>query len=347
MPSSISSSDVAASDVQGSTSKWGLAWIVALLLAAALVGAVEHYWRAHGYRPNIRDSAQLWSIERDRAVRNGGRTPLVLLGASRIEFGVDMKLLAQLLPRYRPLMLAQNAHYPLAALRDLAADDAFHGVVLCDVEANALVPAYRDMQQPLVDYRRREWAPSWRVHRVLLTDWQRHAVVADPDLGVVASVRRWLAGEAPPRPEYFRFHADRSGDIDYAQTDVAAAKKHFAEVLQQAQDLHGDATPDAWRAGLPDIYAWTRRIQARGGSVIFYQSPTGETLRRIDALRYPPAEYWDRFVAGSPAPVINANAEPSLLRFELPDDSHLDYRDKTGYTQALVAVLLERGLVER
>lgn len=347
MPSSISSSDVHAAGAQGSPPKWAVAWIVALLVAAALVGGVERYWRAQGYRPNIRDSAQLWSIERDRADRRDGRIPLVLLGASRIEFGVDMPLLAQMLPRYRPLMLAQNAHYPLAALRDLALDDAFHGVVLCDLETNALVPAYRDMQQPLVDYYRHEWAPSWRVHRVLLTDWQRHAVVADPDLGLVASARRLLAGAAAPRPEYFRFHADRSGDIDYAQTDVAAAKKHFAEVLQQAQDLHGDATADVWRAALPEVYEWTRRIQARGGSVIFYQSPTGETLRRIDAIRYPPAAYWERFVADSPAPVIDGNAEASLVRFDLPDDSHLDYRDKAAYTRALVEVLLERGVVQR
>jgi len=342
MRSSTSSSDPAHPGP-----RWGLAWLVALLVAAALVGAVERYWRAQGYRPNIRDSAQLWSIERDRADRAGAKIPLVLLGASRIEFGIDMKLLAQLLPRYRPLMLAQNAHYPLAALRDLAMDEAFHGVVLCDLEANALVPAYRDMQQPLIDYHRHEWAPSWRVHRTLLTLWQKHAVVADPDLGVVASAQRLLAGTAPPRPEYFRFHADRSGDIDYSHTDVAAAKRHFAEVLQQSEQLHGDATPEAWRTGLPEVYEWTRRIQARGGSVIFYQSPTGETLRRIDALRYPPAEYWDRFVADSPAPVIDGGAEPALTQFQLPDDSHLDYRDKPGYTRALVDVLVARGVVQR
>jgi hypothetical protein len=195
--------------------RWALAWLIAIVLAVGIVAAIELHWRALGYRPNVRDSAQLWSIERDRAYASD-KTPLLLLGASRIEFAIDMRLLAELLPKYQPVMLAQNAHYPLATLRDLAADERFHGVVLCDIEAGGLYAMYTDMQQPLVDYYHRQWAPSWHLHRLLLTHWQHRMAIADPDLGLVASVLRLIDGSAPPRPDYFRFHPDRSGDIDYS-----------------------------------------------------------------------------------------------------------------------------------
>ena len=339
MRSSTSSSDA---PVQ----RWGLAWVLALGIAMALVGTVERHWRALGYRPNVRDSAQLWSIERDRAYATD-KTPLLLLGASRIEFSIDLKLMRDLLPRYQPVMLAQNAHYPLAALRDLARDERFNGVVLCDIEAGGLEKTYTDMQQPLVDYYHKQWAPSWHLHRLLLSHWQHHWAVADPDLGLTASVLRLIDGSAPPRPEYFRFHPDRSGDIDYTQVDVAAARRHFGEVLANSQQLHADVAPEQWRADLAQVYEWTRRIQARGGKVIFYQSPTGPTLTQIETIRHPKALYWDRFAADSPAPVLDAMDDAALAKFELPDDSHLDYRSKPAYTRALVEALVSRGLLER
>lgn len=344
MPSSISSSDAGIGAMK--RQRWALAWLVALVVAVALVGAVELHWRALGHRPNIRDSAQLWSIERDRAYAVD-RTPLLLLGASRIEFAIDMKLLKDLLPKYQPVMLAQNAHYPLAALRDLANDTRFSGVVLCDIEAGGLYKMYTEMQQPLVDYYHRQWAPSWHLHRVLLTHWQHNAVVADPDLGLTASALRLIDGSAAPRPDYFRFHPDRSGDIDYTLIDAAAARKHFGEILATSQDLRAEVAPEQWRADLAQVYEWTRRIQARGGKVIFYQSPTGPTLTQIEALRHPKAQYWDRFVADSPAPVLDALDDAALAKFALPDDSHLDYRAKAGYTRALVEALEKRGLLER
>src|SRR5436309_284771 len=138
MPSSISSSDVGGVPRR----RWATAWALAFVVATAIVGAAEYRWRALGYVPNIRDSAELWSIERDRIYATK-KIPLVLLGASRIEYGVDMQQLKQLLPRYQPVMLAYNGHYPLAALRDLANDDRFHGVVLCDIDARGLSSYYR------------------------------------------------------------------------------------------------------------------------------------------------------------------------------------------------------------
>ena len=340
MPSSISNSD------DTPRRGWLLAWVLALGVGALVVGAVEWRWRALGYYPNVRDSAQLWSLQHD-SVYTRDKIPLAILGASRIEFALDMKLLKSLLPRYRPVMLAQNGHYPLAVLRDLAEDDDFHGTVLCDIETSGLFKTAVDMQQPLVDYRRHQWSPSWRVHRLLLNLWQAHAVVANPDLGLVAAIKRVLGDPFRPQPDYFTFYADRSGDIDYARTDLEAARRHFSEQAADPKNLRALVEPQQWFADLADVYAWTRRIQARGGKVIFYQSPTGRALHAIEIHRYPPELYWRRFAANSPAPVLDAADVPALSAFVEPDESHLDFRDKPAYTRALVDALVARGWLQR
>lgn len=338
MRSSISSSD--------SIRHWSVAWIVCAVVAAAMIGGAEAYWRHAGYEPNVRDSSQLWSMQRDR-VYDAKKIPLVLLGASRIEFDIDMKEMQQLLPNYQPIMLAQNAHYPLAVLRDLANDEKFHGVILCDLEPSGLYKMYTDSQQPLVDYYHRQWSPSWRVHRWFLSLWQKHAVVADPDLGAVAVTKRVIAGEAPPRPDYLRFYTDRSGDLDYARTNVDAAKRHFAELVAKRNgDLRADVAPDQWFADLSDVLDWTHRIEARGGHVIFMQSPTSGEVRRTEGIRHPPDLYWNRFAAAVPA-ALDGLSDPILSAFVEADDSHLDFRDKPAYTRALVDELVKRGWLQK
>lgn len=335
MPSSIFSSE----------RRWLLVWPLALLLAALALVLVERHWRSLGYHPNVLDSMQLWSLQRDR-VYGDSPVPLVLLGASRIEFGVDPAVLADALPGYRPLMLAINGRYPIATLRDLAADADFHGVVLCDVESNGLLAAYHDMQQPYVDYYHSQWTPHWRWHRHMLTLWQQSALIADPRFGVLASLRHaWLGGQ--PFRDYVRLFPDRSGAIDYALTDVAGAKRHFAETVEGNIARLPAHDPDRWLAGLEPVFADVRRIQQRGGQVIFYESPLRGRQREVMERVYPRPSYWDRFVAASPAPVLSAQSVPALAAFPLPDDSHLDGRDRAAYTRTLAEELLMRGLLRQ
>lgn len=340
MPSSISSSD------SGQGRRWLTAWIVAIVLAVAICAGVEAHWRALDYRPNILDSRQLWSQQRERVDRGTG-IALALLGASRTEFGIDPKRLRERLPSYRPVMLAVDAHYPLATLRDLATDEEFRGVVLCDLDAVGYLRAYWDMQQPYVDYFHKQWTPSWNLHRHLLTDWQRTAVIANPAFGWKASLMHAFDG-GQPFHDYIRYYANRSGDIDYRQTDPESTKRHFAATMEGNIARLPPHDPQRWLADLAPLHAWIAAIDARGGSVIFYQSPIGGLQR--DAMRsvFPPAEYWDRLITAFPeAHFLDADDVPELAAFRLPDDSHMDYRDKPAYTDALAATLIERGWLSR
>lgn len=340
MPSSISSSDA------GQVRRWLTTWIVAVALAAMICAGVEAHWRALDYRPNILDSRQLWSQQRGR-VDGGSGIALALLGASRTEFGIDPKRLRERLPKYRPVMLAVDAHYPLATLRDLAADENFRGVVLCDLDAVGYLRIYWDMQQPYVDYFHKQWTPSWNLHRYVLTDWQRAAVIANPAFGWKASLMHALDG-GEPFHDYIRYYANRSGDIDYRQTDPESTKRHFAQTMEGNIAHLPPHDPQRWLADLAPLHAWIAAIDARGGSVIFYSSPISGLQRDAMHRVFPRDEYWNRLVAAFPeAHFLDALDVPALSGFDLPDDSHMDYRDKPAYTDALAATLGERGWLSR
>ncbi|MEO8671987.1 MAG: hypothetical protein ABI411_11780 [Tahibacter sp.] len=324
--------------ISSSNRRWLLIGVVTMLLGAAIATGVEFGWRSQGYVPNVIDSMQLWSQQRDRVYATD-KTPLVMLGASRIEFGVDMPRMRALLPGHEPVMLALNGRYPLAALEDLANDADFHGTVICDLEPNGMLREFRSMQRPYVDYYHRQWTPNWRLHRTILTVWQRSSLIADPRFGLIASLRHALDGGKPFR-DYIRFHADRSGDIDYQLTDPEAAKRHFEATVEGNIKGLPQRSAEEWFSDIQPIFAWIRQIQARGGQVILYQSPLHGLQRQVMQRLYPDGPYWDRIAAASPGPVLDGNRIDSLAVFSLPDDSHLDFRDKPAYTEALVEVLL-------
>lgn len=311
-----------------------------------IVAATEAYWRAQDYRPNILDSASLWSIQRDR-VYTGKKIPLAILGASHIEYGIDVKLLRQQLPGYQPVMLAQNGHYPLATLSDLAADERFHGVVLCDIDARGLAGYYREAQQAYVDYFHRQWSPSWHVNRLLLTRWQQAMVTAMPDFGALAEAKRLLWTPAWPWRSPTAFHADRSGDIDFTQADQAGLTRSFIDGIRNDLREHPPESPGQWLAGLEPVATWVEAIRKRGGAVIFVQTPTSGELRALEDAAYPRADYWDHLSAATGTSAIHSDDVPGWKSFRLPDGSHVDMRDKAAYTQALVDALVERGVVQR
>jgi hypothetical protein len=325
----------------------GLAWLLALLLAAGAVLAMHLHWHAQGYRAAIVDSKGLWALQRERATRDTENV-VVLLGASRIQAAIDMDHLQALAPGYRPLMLAVNGTYPLAVLRDLAHDEEFRGTVICDIEANAFLPQFLPLQQQYVDYFHLTWTPSWKFHRRALDHWQRATVLGDPRYSAVATLRHALQGTQPFR-DYARMRADRSMDIDFEKADPAAVRRHFAETLAGNIELWREIrpTPDAWVEALQPVFEWAAMIEARGGRVLFYQSPLhGSHVALWDAV-YPPEDYWQRFVARSPFPVLDGRAHPVLDAFDLPDESHLDYREKPAFTEAWLAAIRELDLMQQ
>ena len=88
-----------------------------------------------------------------------------------------------------------------------------------------------------------------------------------------------------------------------------------------------------------------RRIEARGGRVVFFREPATEEHLDIDERAFPRELYWDAYARVAPATMIEFRDEPVFAHFPLPDTSHIDGVDVPAFTLALAQVLERRKLV--
>lgn len=328
--------------------KRGLRWLFFYLVFFTTLGTLLYsynsYWTKQGYVPAIVDSKSLWAAQRDK-VYNRTATPLVFIGASRTLFGVDLAYVRERLPDYYPVMLALNGMYPLAALKDLALDKNFSGVVLVDIDSHGLLSVHNHMQQAYVDYYHSSWSPSWQLHRSLLNQWQQLTVLGDPTTNIVALIKRQLSGQALPRQPNFTTEADRNSGLLLTAADGEQLKKVFVNVLQTDLEQKYTADIEAWSSNLDTIKQWVSLIHERGGKVVFYTPPVAGELQQLYDEFYPKAQYWDVFMAQLPVAALQASEIPGMETINLPDDSHMHTSSRRAYNKLLLDALLERHML--
>jgi hypothetical protein len=77
-------------------------------------------------------------------------------------------------------------------------------------------------------------------------------------------------------------------------------------------------------------------IKSHGGRVIFIKMPSSGMYHEIELRRYPRKQFSDRFSKEVGAPLFQSEDFTALNDFDYPDGSHLDYRDRSRFTVALV-----------
>ncbi len=321
---------------------------VAAVIAATGWFAFEHYWRAKGYVPSVMDSKELWSQQRAAVSRGGEIIPVALLGASRIQFGISPAAFNGEARRLRAnasaYMLAINGHYPMATLRDLAADASFRGVAIVGVDSRGLQKIHREMQAPWPQYFSHDWTPARNLHRTLLTELQRVSIAARPDFSWSNLLNRRLNSWGLPQQEYVTFFDDRSGVTDYARVNVEAIREARVRDLKDYYATTSAISAYQWLRDNDDVIEWVKAINARGGRVVFYREPISGEHLALDEARFPRAQFWDALAAKMPATFIDFRDYPAL-NFPTPDTSHIDAKDVDQHTRALVQLLINMGVI--
>lgn len=324
--------------------QWLVAWLAALLVCALLAVGYEARLRHIGYVLTVQDDADLWSMQLDR-IRNSSQA-VALLGASRIEFGIDPALLSQQLGGRPVAMLAVNGRYPLGALRALADDPSFIGLAIVGVDARGMQRRHWDMQRSYFDHYRHRWTFARWVHRKLLTLLQEHLVFVRSAFALTNVFERWVAGEGPPVNDHVVVRADRAGFIDYHWPDLPRIR---ASRIADLQRYYRDEPPtDArtWLRDLDTVSTWVEKIQKRGGRVVFFREPAADESLAMDEANFPRDRYWDAYARRSPATMIDFRDDPEMAGFVLPDTSHIDGTDVPRLTIALARLLKRRHLLD-
>lgn len=323
---------------------WSLTYILAALITLACWITFEIYWRAQEYVPSVMDNFDLWSQHRIRAVKSAPPLRFVLLGASRIQYGVSPAAFRSETEKLGlavdPIMLAVNGHYPLAALRDLSEDARFVGIVLVGIDSRGMNRKVWEMQEKFVHSFRNDWSPSRNVHRHILTGLQEFAIAARPDFAVVTIVKRLLDGNGAPHKDYVNFSSDRSGATDYQRQSgnlsaIIAARENS---LRESYRQNPPPAPEIWLSKVSEVAHWVEAINSRGGKVIFYREPVSGIHLELDEENYPRPQYWDMLSMIMPATMIDFR-DYSELMIDTPDTSHIDMHDIDRHTRALVRIL--------
>jgi hypothetical protein len=346
--------------------RWLVPFVTGLVLLLFVAGLLEGALAARGFRATVVDSPALWARERLRASEEG-RHALILVGASRAQLDVDLGALAEMTGK-QPVQLAIDGSSYVSVLADLAADDRVTGTVLVDYQGGVPDPNYQDASMRYVEY----WRHSERLGATYdfvrmenaLAAWRQGILrsYADGAGPLAALVSRVLAPRATP--QYLVTLPGRSRDADYSRVpmpafyyqrvmrnagieglpslpDYAAVDKALAERIR--------ALPQASTANLTEnaglLGQMVRRIEARGGKVVFVMFPRSGLVRAADDVIYPRAVFWDRIVPLAGGKGLYYADEPSLRDFTCPDGSHLDVRDKRRFTVALAKALEARGWI--
>lgn len=340
MPSSISSFNDRVFSGQ-----WGRTWIAALFAVALVLGGMEVYWRSGGHVPGVVDDMELWSLHRSR-VRGGEDDAIVLLGASRIQLDLSMEVLREIFPDSNILQLAIDGKHPLAALRDLAENTEFSGIVLCSITSMGFQRQFRDDQQDYVAYFRKTSTVNRRLNRLISSFIQEHLVIVDPYLKVKRLIERYIKSGKLPGPRYLITLHDRSRLADYSVINIENQYRYRIKRIKEIYEGNPPVPPEKWKAHAEEIRPLVEKIASRGGRVVFIRLPSSGEHWEIDEQFYPRKEYWDNISMLTGAITIHFKDVDGMEKFHCPEGSHLDRRDAPGFTRALAAELIKRGIRE-
>lgn len=327
---------------------WLLTWLVGVALAGSVLCTMEFFFRARGHRPSVIDDQLLWAYHRHRIYDDGKKKTIVLLGASRIQLGFVPNVFEQHFPDYRIVQLAIERDHPFAALRDLANDERFTGIVICCMHAPGFLRGQREGQQSYVDFYHNVYLSGWcideKFNRFVSTFLQKNFVIFYPTLRldkIVASSIRKMSLPAP----YLITHSDRSRSADYTKLDIVAHRRARIERVRKTSAKQYCPTPEDWLDQAMETEPLVQTIHRRGGQVIFVRYITTDEHYKLDQKYYPKREYWDQFAKMTSAVTVHFEDVPELSSFNCPDTSHLDFRDAPRFTIALGNELCRLGVI--
>lgn len=317
--------------------------MLTFVLTAGLIAGVETFWRSKGHTASVSDGPEIWSWYRNEVYGDPDRT-LVLVGRSRLNCGFHTERFRERFPDYKLVQLSVCGAKVLPVLRNLAEDEKFAGTVLCSIMPYDLRMSGQNGGHPYLDYYkfRNKNSESLFEHVEFGVHLQLNNLISLNDRTSLRSAWRSLYETGSlnqPDPELFQL--DRSRYYDFTLVDL---EKRRAATLNHNKPGK-QAGPKTWMRDAEKIEPFVKRIQARGGRVVFVRYPTtGEYQKRTD-IKFPKHLFWDRFAELTSAKTIHFRDVPAMCRFECPDYSHLDVRDVPQFTDILLDQLVHAQIL--
>ncbi|MBI2425800.1 MAG: hypothetical protein HYV27_23445 [Candidatus Hydrogenedentes bacterium] len=319
--------------------------VLAAVAVLAFFVTWEIYWRGQGYVPTLNDSKNLFAKQWD-LLDQLGKEDVVLAGASRIRFDIDLDAWQATTGR-RPVLLGVNGAAAWPILEGLAEDTAFNGTVVCNIASSFfwdLNGANAAKGAAWVGYAE-GWSLAQRAsHQIALFLEGRLAFLQQDDLSFHALAsrlepppdREGAVGRAPFPPMLALIDPDARERMLPKLASDPAYQKRVQDVWLAALD-HATVVNDHEKAQLFErIQCAVSTLQSRGGKIIFLCLPSTATYREYEERLWPRAQWFDALVKELDVTGIHFEDHPALQGFSCPEWSHLTQEDATRFTKALL-----------
>ncbi len=334
----------------------GLPWRSLALMAALLTLVATVAWeiraRTLGYTPVLNDTPDLWADWRERVKPDS----IVIIGDSRALFDTDLDAMEQGLGQ-RPVQLALVGSCAYPILENLANDENFHGTVISSLIplmwlAPPPAPPYQNSLKALKRYHSRNIAQRASHHLGMFLE-EHLAFMKQEDLTLEQLLKRVEIPDRPsfhgppPLPPYFQA---TERDRRTRMTETAAKPGPLQDRVKTGWlPLFTPPPPPSYvppeafakfmgatiEQRFADTAAAVKKIQARGGKVVFVRFPVVGPLKEHEDKLTPKAGPWTRIINESGAAGIYFSDYPELI-FDCPEWSHLSGTDSVEFTKRLV-----------
>ena len=305
--------------------------------------ATEMVYRSHGYAPSVRDHTPLWALTRV-TMQPDDRNVVALVGSSRMQCAISLDVFEDTFGS-KPVQLSLIASSPIPLLEDLADDEHFRGLVICEMSPAIffstdneyyyiadMALAKRDaMDDALFDY--------WETRGLVFL--QSHFVSLSGELQMKDSLTAMITRRWPESP--YRFRGDRMRYFDSTKTnrrlpDIPLPEESPEGITMTSEEMEIIATAKGY----------IERIRERGGDVVFVYLPCRGDNKVDEIMHYPHDVYWETLLRETDCFGINSDYHETLNQYTPQVDySHLDYKDAEGFTSNLVFILQSRIALEK
>ena len=320
-----------------------------------LLTGMEIKARQDNYPVNFPFTADMWAKQWHRLKPQ----QTVFIGASRMQFGMIINEWEQQLDA-RPLLLAWPGQSPAPVLTELANNDSFSGTVLCGVAPSFTfiaqhVPWQNWMKNNLKGAEIGEVSLSYHMS-VTAHGYLRPHVKCLNDAAYSPVANSYFGFPIPDRknvlpPIMFRFNATRDDDNQMRFLDVIETSKDRQDLILARMEtgrrrmLHfGPAPIDSL---LGQFTSDVKKIQSRGGQVIFIRPPSNGVFRQFEHDNYPRTKYWDKLIEATGCHGVHFEDHPELEELVCVEESHLSKSDAVLFTQRVINILVNNGIIER
>ena len=164
--------------------------------------------------------------------------------------------------------------------------------------------------------------------------------------GINRVVRTYLADGKLPSPLYVSIQDNRSHDADFTLTDGAKLQEIRIGPLTARHDRLAQVIDRAWPDTLDSITNAVAAIHGRGGCVVFVRMPIDGRSRSQDQRTFSRETFWVSTLEEVGVLGIHYEQIPGVGEIPLPDDEHIDFRDKDRFTNALIDELDTLGIYD-